>query len=462
MAACSGSSAGAATPSTGTNPTAAPGSTTQAGTTPTGRAAEISELTNAVESRPTGNAGWQTASEGQQLQESGGVKTGDESRVRVDISDGTVVRVASATEFTLVALSPEEADPVTKFVLEAGKLFVRVTRTLGGGSFEIETPSGVATVRGSLMSAEYSRETGRFLITCLEGECRIADQARQNFTDLQEGEQSEIAGPGQGPLAARLMDEAQLDDWAANFPGLETIIERLRRIVRDLATPTPPGGGSAGGLGGTGQTACDHPYLPMRSGATWTYSTESGATTWTVSNVTGDTASATAELRVDFGSGQVTWHFQCDANGITSFDFGSISSSELGQFAIMNVKSQSGVFLPPPELLAPGYGWSNTYELEIEINTGDQKASGTNSRSEQSSVTGAEAVTIGGQAHDGLQISRRGTSTLQLQFPGVSTPPIATSDTGTMTLARGVGIVQTTSQSENFSSQSDLTSYNVP
>ncbi len=387
------------------------------------------------------------------------MKTGDESRVRVDISDGTVVRVAANTEFTLVTLSPEATDPVTTFVLDAGKLFVRVTRALGGGAFEIETPSGVATVRGSLMTAEYSRQTGRFLITCLEGECRILDRARQQFTDLKEGEQSEIGGPGQGPLAAQLMDEAQLDDWAEHFPGLENIIERIRQRLREGQTPTPPSGGSTGS---GAQTACDHPYLPMRDGATWTYSTESGPTTWTVSSVTGDGDSAAAELTVDFGSGQVTWHFQCDASGITSFDFGSIRSGDLGQFAVMNVKSQAGVFLPPAELLVPGYSWSNSYELEIEFNAGAQAASGTQTRSEASTVTGAEAVTFGDQTYDGLQISRRGTSNILIQIEGVEAPPITTSDTSTMILARGVGIVHSTSQSKDFTSQSDLTSYNIP
>jgi hypothetical protein len=402
----------------------------------------------------TSQVGWETASEGQELLESGGVKTGDESRVRVDISDGTVVRVAANTEFTLVTLSPEATDPVTTFVLDAGKLFVRVTRALGGGAFEIETPSGVATVRGSLMSAEYSRQTGRFLITCLEGECQIMDRARQQFTDLREGEQSEIGGPGQGPLAAQLMDEAQLDDWAEYFPGLENIIERIRQRVREGQTPTPPGGGA--------QTACDHPYLPLRNGATWTYSTESGPTTWTVSGVTGDTESATAELTADFGSGQITWHFQCDANGISSFDFGAISSGELGQFAVMSVKSQSGVFLPPAELLVPGYSWSHSYDLEIQFNAGGQTMSGSQSRSEASSVTGAEAVAFGGQTYDGLQISRRGTSDILIQIQGVDAPPVTTSDTSTMILARGVGIVRTTSQSKDFTSQSDLRSYNIP
>jgi len=135
------------------------------------RSANISEIRNTVEARESDSADWQTADTGEQIAEGGGVRTGDESRARLDISpDKTVLRIAPNTEFKLEALSPEPTDPVTKFVLDAGKLFVRVTKALGGGSFEVETPTGVATVRGSLMSAAYSRDDGRLIVTCLEGE----------------------------------------------------------------------------------------------------------------------------------------------------------------------------------------------------------------------------------------------------------------------------------------------------
>ena len=436
------------------NATAGAGSSTEA------RTATVSEINNTVDARETESADWQTANVGQALAEGGGVRTGDDSRAKVDLSpDNSILRIAPNTEFKLTTFSPEPTDPVTKLVLDAGKLFARVTKALGGGEFEIETPSGVATVRGSLMSAAYSRADGRMIVTCLEGECRLSDAARTATTDLREGEASEIPGAGRGPLAARRMDEAEFDDWLQNFPELQDVIERLRR--RQEPTPTPPGGG---GAAGGGLTACDHPYFPLRPGATWTYSTESGATTWTVSSVTGDTTSASAEVTFAFEQGTVTWHFQCDASGITSYDFGAISSTELGQVVVFNVTSQSGVLIPAAELLAPGYSWTNAYELQMEftIPGQDQQISSANARTEDLVVTGAEPVTVGGETFDGLLISFNGTSTIQMQVPGVEVPPTTTSDSGTWTLARGVGIVMSTSQSEGFSSQSTLTSYHIP
>jgi len=244
------------------------------------RSANISEIRNTVDARESDSADWQTADTGEQVAAGGGVQTGDDSRAKLDISpDRTVIRVAANTTFQLVALSPEPTDPVTKFFLETGKFFVRVTKALGGGSFEVETPSGVATVRGSLMSAGYSRDTGQLVVTCLEGNCRLTGTSGK-FTDLTEGEASEIAGPGQDPSPARLMTLVELDEWAIEFPETLAIVDRLKRL---LPTPTPSGGGL---------NACDHPYFPMRTGATWTYSTEGGPMTWTVTGVSGDTTNA--------------------------------------------------------------------------------------------------------------------------------------------------------------------------
>jgi hypothetical protein len=422
------------------------------------RSAEISEIQNSVEAREGESADWKTATTGEQIAEGGGVRTGSESRAKLDLSpDKTVIRVAANTEFTLETLSPEPTDPVTKFVLEAGKFFVRVTEALGGGSFEVETPTGVATVRGSLMSTGYDPATGRMIVTCLEGACRLGDAARTTFTDLTEGEASEIPGAGLPPLAARLMSEDELNDWRDHFPELQNLIERVRGRIRAEATPTPTGGG--------GLTACDHPYFPMRPGATWTYSTAGGVTmTWTVTDASGDTTSASADMTADFSGPSdtvtATWHWQCDAGGLVSYEFGNLFGASMGQIASYELISSSGTFLPPADVLVPGYSWSNEYELKMTITAPGlpEGMGGTTAASVQYTVTGAEPVAVGDQTYEGLQVSQNGTFTTEFQVPGAPTQPTTVEVSGTIVLARGVGIVRTTSDSGN----TELTSFSVP
>lgn len=414
------------------------------------RSATISEIQNTVEARESESAEWKTADTGEQVAAGGGVRTGDQSRARVDISDGTILRVAPNTEFQLATLSPEPANPVTKLVVASGRLFAWITEALGGGSFEVETPSGVATVRGSLISAAYSSTDARLVVTCLQGNCRLTGTSGK-FTDLIEGQLSEIAGPGKDPSPARLMTLTELDEWAIEFPETLAIVGRLKRL---LPTPTPTGGG--GGL-----TACDHPYFPVRPGATWTYSTEGGPMTWTVTGVSGDTTSASADMTADF-SGQVTanWHWQCDAGGLVSYEFGNLFGASMGQIASYQLISSSGTFLPPADLLVPGYSWNNTYELEMTITVpgAPEGMSGTTASSVQYTVTGAEPVTVGDQTYEGLQVSQNGTFTMEFQLPGAPTQPTTVEFAGTIVFARGVGIVRTTSESGG----TELTSFSIP
>jgi hypothetical protein len=84
------------------------------------------------------------------------------------------------------------------------------------------------------------------------------------------------------------------------------------------------------------QTACDHPYFPLREGATWTFSSESGPQTWTVTSVSGDETNATADMAIDMAEVSVTYHWTCSPEGIVSYDFGNISvpGAEGGGFTL--------------------------------------------------------------------------------------------------------------------------------
>lgn len=450
---------GGSTPANTAGPTPAGASATAAGASATdspGRSAQISEIKSDVNKRETETVDWQSAAEGDEINAGGGVRTGDESRVRIDISDGTIVRIAPNTEFTLLELSPAETDPITRLQMETGKVFVWVTQALGLGTFEIETPSGVATVRGSLMSAQYDGATGRFLITCLEGECRLA--VGEVFTDLTEGQQTEVVSAGERPVGAQLMDEAQLDDWADNFPGLERIIDRIRERVKREATPTP--------LGGVGATACDHPYFPIRSGASWSYTSDTGGIIWSVNSVTGDTSSATAEMAFTVMEVSGVFNWLCDSTGLVSYEFGGgVSFSGQGEIATIEVIEASGVFLPPADVLVPGYTWQRAYTLQYEITVDGTTFPSTIAVSENFSVVGNEPVTFNGETYPGLQIQSTSASTINVAVAvpgGGGSQSITTQATNALVYARGVGIISSTSQGEGSTTQSNLVSFTLP
>ncbi len=202
---------------TSPSPTSPPPTPVPPTTTLLPRTAALSELQNEVSACSVADAEWEAAASGQLIQTGGGVRTGREARARLDLSDGTIIRMAATSEFELRELSPGVTDPVTRLKLTAGKLWAAVTEMLGGGEFEIETPAGLATVRGSYASVEYSDATGQMIVTCLEGECRLTGVSGQSI-ELSDGQQSEIPASGQDPAPAKKMNAEQYADWAWNFP----------------------------------------------------------------------------------------------------------------------------------------------------------------------------------------------------------------------------------------------------
>jgi hypothetical protein len=451
-AACSGNG----TSPTNNAPTAT--STSASTATPQGRTALLSNLEKSVDSRGQAADNWQAAIEGQVIPAGGGVKTGTESKVRIDISDGSIVRLSPESEFMLATLSPSETDPVTKFILDTGTLWVWVTKSLGGGSFEVETPVGVATVRGSLMSVGYDAGTNRLLLNCLEGECTLKDLAGR-LTTLREGDETD--SDGQTTAALRKMTRARLQEWLENFPEARAVIQRLLDRLRE--EPTPVSSGTAATT--FGQTACDHPYLPIRAGSTWTYEMPGGQATWTIDEVTGDKEKANATMTYSANGTTLTWHWECTAQGVNSYDIAQLSSAQLGQFVDIKIAHPSGMWLPAAELLTVGYQWVHGYEMEMQMSlpdlpTGNVKAEG--AFAQQFTVANAEAVTFGGQSYAGLQFDMQAETTTQIKTAQMTLPPITVKITGNNVFAKGIGMVSSTSTSEGNTSTTTLISFTIP
>ncbi len=221
-----------------TLPAAAPGlvATAPTSTDLPGRWARLSELRRQVEACARSGADWGEAVEGQEIRLGGQVRTGEAAQVRLDLCEGAILRLAANSHFELLELSPAGADLQARLSLTAGQIWVGVLQGLGLVAIEVETPTGVATVRGSYMSAAYEPATGRMSITCLEGHCRLT-AASGRFTDLVAGQQAEISAAGQDPSPARPMEPNQFTEWARLFPEAPTPPPLASNLPAPTATP---------------------------------------------------------------------------------------------------------------------------------------------------------------------------------------------------------------------------------
>ncbi len=141
--------------------------------TPDPRSAAVSEIVRIVEARPSEYQSFAQVAAGYVLGGGGQVRTGAASKARLDLSDGAIVRLAQNSSFTLEAVAPSSGGVFALLKLEAGKIWINLT----GGTLQVETPVGVASVRGSFAIIQYSPgdpsnpDDDLLVLDCLEGAC---------------------------------------------------------------------------------------------------------------------------------------------------------------------------------------------------------------------------------------------------------------------------------------------------
>lgn len=216
--------------------------------------------------------------------------------------------------------------------------------------------------------------------------------------------------------------------------------------------PTPVASGSVG------RTACDHPYLPLRQGASWVYSSDDGTQTWSVPSVSGDMNSATAMMEIAFPQGTVSYTWNCGSDGVVSFDFGTMGLPTSGFTSDITITSNSGAILPPPDQLVPGASWNNSFTEEVHTGAAGVEFNMTLQANQIYTATGFETVSTGAGTFDALRIDGSGTFTANSDVAGSFTIDVQS----TYWVVEGVGFVRFETSAEGVSSVSDLSAYSIP
>jgi hypothetical protein len=192
--------------------------------------ATLSDLQGTVLIKKSGATNLEFASD-QHLAENDQVVTGDDGRARLDLSTGAIVRIAPSSLFTLISNAEGPDGVKTSVKLDAGHLWI----ILNGGSAEVETPSGVASVRGSYLSVEVL-PGGGIHFTCLEGDCRLKNESGEYF--LKTGESATVENAQEPPLVERMTEE-EVEEWLENNPEAILVVPSLTATLQTTPTDTP-------------------------------------------------------------------------------------------------------------------------------------------------------------------------------------------------------------------------------
>jgi hypothetical protein len=205
------------------------------------------------------------------------------------------------------------------------------------------------------------------------------------------------------------------------------------------------------------QTACDHPYFPLRTGSSWTYSTPQGNMTWSVGSAGGTNDSAEATMEISMPEVSMTVHWNCSSAGIVSYDFGSLNAPGYGNVVNMEVVDSSGAFVPAADLLMPGYSWPDNYNVVMHFSQEGVALDWTTTVSQTWTAVGIESVTVPAGTFEALRVD--GDESAHMTGFGQD---VSVTVSATYWYAKGVGVVRYTTTSEGSSSGGDLTSYTVP
>lgn len=185
------------------------------------RRAEISQVEPLALARASAAVEFSVAAPGITLPVGGEAQTGEKGRARLDLApDGTIIRLAPNTHFALSKLDEEAGNPFTDLELFFGQLYI----ILSGGELQVQTPGGVASVRGSMMSVSYDPHAETMTVTCLEGHCSLRNEGGR--IELVAGQAADIVNGvlGRGP---RDLTDGELYGWLENAPELKEFPDLL-------------------------------------------------------------------------------------------------------------------------------------------------------------------------------------------------------------------------------------------
>ncbi len=131
---------------------------------------KIESVTRSVEVMPSGGNGWKKAGANAPLATADKIRTGKRSVARVKLGDGSKVLLLQNSQAEIEKLSS-----VQKTIkLLRGRVRAIVAKIKGGNNFHINTPVGVASVRGTDFEVEVSEDGQSMLVEVNEGQVGVA------------------------------------------------------------------------------------------------------------------------------------------------------------------------------------------------------------------------------------------------------------------------------------------------
>lgn len=210
--------------------TAAPNAAASAATgADAGRTATLAQVTNQVYLQADPNAAEAPAANGQTVRVGGSVRTSARSSVELNLSEGTLIRMKEDSQFTLTALNQDANNPFTQLSMAVGKLWI----ILSGGTAQVQTPAGVAAVRGSYMAVSYNPALHEMKVMCLETKLTCTVVIEGATYELQMGQELSTPPANQPRIDTMGNDCGEQKEFLAFNPESNQFLDQNCVVIHD-------------------------------------------------------------------------------------------------------------------------------------------------------------------------------------------------------------------------------------
>ena len=215
---------------------------------PSGQPIAIADIVNVVETRASEAEVFVLAGLRQSIRAGAQLRTGDGSFAGINLSQGGKMRLAPKTLVTILDLPTTPDEPLARVRLSNGKIWM----SLMSGGVEVETPAGVAALRGPYGEFEYWPGSASdpaddvMVVRCLKGVCGVQTPSGPLIV-LGQMELLTLMSNGQPPARAALGLDA-LAEFVQNNPeivDLATTLTAGAPSETTTLTPTPTASASA-------------------------------------------------------------------------------------------------------------------------------------------------------------------------------------------------------------------------
>lgn len=176
-----------------------PGCTRKAGT----GSIVVTGLTGSAEKST--QSGWEKTSPGDRIGENQLIRTLDNSTIDLSLFGQVGIRLLAGSEFNPASIAPSQMN----FKMNNGNILVRVGKLSQGTGVSVETPTAVASVRGTQFWGQVNRADRTGVFAVREGNLHIKSISSGAETDIEAGRAVDLT-PGAEKLETRPAKEGEL------------------------------------------------------------------------------------------------------------------------------------------------------------------------------------------------------------------------------------------------------------